>query len=114
MKQHKTAQEYIDDMLLTMRLSYDIAPMPIDLFEYWCNEIEKACHERFKQYIKGQVEDYRLNDEELENALKEANSKLIGETLATLLDKGMIEMSIGEDGEIRYKATEKGKQYGND
>jgi hypothetical protein len=64
---------------------------------------------RYKLYINNEVDSYKLNDEEMMDLLQEANTKLIGDMLSILVEKGTVSMSIGNDGEIRYSATEQGK-----
>lgn len=49
--------------------------------------------------------EYILTDTEFLNAAKEVSEEAIGETIAGLIDKGALNMSIDEDGEIRYSAN---------
>jgi hypothetical protein len=111
MKQHNNAEEYIHDLLFTI-MEIDTKapqPMPSDLLEYWCNEITNKCWANYSLYIEGEISDYRLNEDEIMEALNKANTKLIGETLSNLVERGDIAMSVGDDGEIYYQATEQGK-----
>lgn len=49
-----------------------------------------------------QTEEMILSDKEFLDICNEEAQRNITETLESLLDKGAIEMGIGEDGEIRY------------
>jgi hypothetical protein len=46
-----------------------------------------------------------LSDDEFLEITKNEHSKGIGETITSLVDKGALNMSIGEDGEIYYSAN---------
>lgn len=110
-KQHNNGKEYAHDLIFTI-MEADLKaeqPLPSDLLEYWGQEIHNECVARFELYINNEVDDYRLSDEEIMDLLKEANSKLISDTLITLVERGDISMSVGDDGEILYSATEQGK-----
>ena len=84
-------------------------PLPQDILEYWCSGVYDACQARWKSYINEEDSDYRLDEDEIMDILKEANMKFVGDMLGSLVEKGAVEMSVGEDGEIYYKATEQGK-----
>jgi len=110
-KHHNSAEEYIKDLISAIVESDEESEMslPSELLAYWCKGVYDACHVKYISYIKGDVEDYKLDEDEVMGLLREASTKLIGDTLGELVDKGAISMSIGEDGEIYYKATEEGK-----
>jgi hypothetical protein len=114
-KHHNSAEEYIHDLLFTIMEADAVSPQPLpsELLEYWSQEIHDACKARYTSYINEEVDDYRLNDEEMMDLLQAANTKLIGDALGELLDKGAIKMSIGEDGEVYYSATDEGKKIIN-
>ena len=111
MKHHNSAEDYIRDIMFTIMEADMVAkePLPSELLEYWGNEIYNACQAKYELYIKGEVDDYRLDEVDITDLLEEANRKMVGDLLGSLVDKGAVEMSVGEDGEIRYKATDKGK-----
>jgi hypothetical protein len=46
-----------------------------------------------------------LSDDEFLEITKNEHSKGIGETITSLVDKGALNMSVGEDGEIYYSAN---------
>ena len=103
-----SGDEYADKMIEDINM-FDFG-MPNDLKEYWCKELRQMCNSKFLKYIEGEEESYMLTDVELEEAYKVASEKLIGETLGVLVDKGMVSMSVGENGEVLYSATDKGRE----
>ncbi len=52
-----------------------------------------------------QENDMFLNDEEFLEVCKEVSTNCISKTIGDLVDKGALDMSIGEDGEILYSAN---------
>jgi hypothetical protein len=89
--------------------------MPMDMIEYWSKEVRTLCNIKYLKYIEGSEESYMLTDVELEDTYKIATEKLIGDTLGSLVDKGMAKMSVDVNGEVRYQATEQGlKQIDNE
>ena len=63
--------------------------MPADMIEYWSKEVRQLCNIKYLTY-------------------KVSIEKLIGDTLGSLVDKGMARMSVDMNGEVRYQATEQG------
>ena len=84
--------------------------MPEEIIEYWSIEIRTLCNINYLKYIEGELDSFLLTDEQLEGTYKTAVEKVVGDTLAGLLDNEMIEMGIDEKGEVVYSATEKGKE----
>jgi hypothetical protein len=52
-----------------------------------------------------QENEMHLTDDEFLEITKAEHSKGIGETITALVDKGALDMSVGEDGEIYYSAN---------
>jgi hypothetical protein len=52
-----------------------------------------------------QEEDIYLNDGEFEQVCKSTMDECVSSTIEDLVDKGALDMSIGEDGEILYSAN---------
>ncbi|MEY4334732.1 MAG: hypothetical protein RLZZ196_3482 [Bacteroidota bacterium] len=52
-----------------------------------------------------QEEDIYLNDNEFEQVCKSTMDECVSSTIEDLVDKGALDMSIGEDGEILYSAN---------
>ena len=112
MQQHfNSGEEYAAQLITSIYEADSMAPEPLqsELLEEWCDEITNDCIARYAMYTKSEVEDYHLNDQDIMEALQRAHRNLIGNTLSELVRKGMVEMSVGEDGEIYYQATEEGK-----
>ena len=82
--------------------------MPADMISYWSKEVRQTCNIKYLKYIEGSEESFMLTDIELENSYKLAIEKLIGDTLGSLVEKGMAKMSVDVNGEVRYQATERG------
>ena len=84
--------------------------MPADMISYWSEEVRQLCNVKYLKYIEGSEESFMLTDVELEDTYKIAIEKLIGDTLGSLVDKGMARMSVDMNGEVRYQATHKGRE----
>jgi hypothetical protein len=52
-----------------------------------------------------QEDDMLLNDKEFLEVCKSVSNKSIGKTIEDLVDKGALNMSVNEDGEILYSAN---------
>jgi hypothetical protein len=103
----KNGDDYADILISNMGLLMQEG-MPIDLIEYWAKEVRIICNIKYLKYIEGDEESFILTDDEMMGAYNNATQKLIGDTLGELVEKEMVKMSIGENGEVLYSATEKG------
>jgi hypothetical protein len=103
----KNGDDYADILISNMGLLMQEG-MPIDLIEYWSREVRTLCNIKYLKYVEGEEESFILNDDEMIEAYNNATQKLIGDTLGELVEKEMVKMSIGENGEVLYSATEKG------
>jgi hypothetical protein len=101
--------EYADAIINDLKTFDD--GLPEDVIDYWSVEIKQLCNVRFLKYITGEEETYALSDIDLEQTFKIATEKLVGDTLGNLVDKGMVKMSISDDGEVLYSSTEEGKKW---
>jgi hypothetical protein len=110
-----SGEEYANVMIQTMKENEGLVPpsdrMPDRLFEIWTEKIKEKCVENYGKYILGQLEDYMLTVDDMEVLYKESIRILTDESLENLLDKGLIEMSVGENGDILYGLSEKGKNF---
>lgn len=84
--------------------------MSPDLFSSWIKNITKDCNNKWLDYITGKIETYLLTDDDITEAYQKASKELLSETLSGLFEKEMIKISVGENGEILYSLTEKGKE----
>lgn len=83
--------------------------MDPELFTIWKKIVYKESNSKWQDYITGEVESYLFSDEEFAETFQKATQQLVSETLAGLFDKELVEMSVGNDGEILYSLTEQGK-----
>jgi hypothetical protein len=86
------------------------AQMPIALIEYLTEEIQTQADIHYNEYIMGKRDTFMFSDVELEEMYNKAGERYVGEMLDGLVEKGMITMHIGEDGEFLYGLSEQGKQ----
>lgn len=84
--------------------------LPLPLLNYWCEEIETYADETWQDYILGKREHFSFDEDEMRGLYERAGIRYTGDLLDDLVDKGMVQMGVREDGEIVYSATEKGKQ----
>jgi hypothetical protein len=101
--------EYADAIINDLK-TFDNG-LPEDVIDYWSIEIRQLCNVKFLHYITGEEETYALSDVDLEQTFRTATEKLVGDTLGNLVDKGMVKMSIGDDGEVLYSSTEEGRKW---
>jgi len=107
------AQLLIDEILK----DEDSAPlskkMPILLLSFWINEIKILADETWRQYIIGKRDSYEFTPDEFDQTLNRAGLKYTGELLDGLVDKGVVEVRIGEKGDMLYGLTEEGIKIAN-
>lgn len=84
--------------------------LPINLLTYWCDEIKTYAETTYYKYLIGKRAHFSFDEDEFKDLFEKAGMRYSGDLLEGLLDKGMIDMSIREDGEIVYSTNEKGKQ----
>ena len=107
------AQLLIDEILK----DEDSAPlnkkMPILLLSFWINEIKTLADETWKQYIIGKRDSYEFTLDEFDQTLNRAGLKYTEELLDGLVDKGVVEVRVGEKGDMLYGLTEEGIKIAN-
>jgi len=81
-----------------------------EILRFWFIEIRKLCVKKYQQYITGKNETYMLSDEEIDGAYKTAIEQMVNEALEDLSEKGLLEISIDEGGEVLYGLSEEGKK----
>jgi Cdc6-like AAA superfamily ATPase len=77
-----------------------------ELLEYWCQEVEKLCRQRYKEYVKGTSNSHKLSDKEMFECLTNASMRQTSEALESLVEKGVVKMSVNDKGEILYRRAE--------
>jgi hypothetical protein len=95
----------------------DTAPlnkkMPILLLSFWIDEIKTLADNTWTQYIVGKRDSYEFTLDEFDQTFNRAGLKYTEELLDGLVDKGMVEVRIGEKGDILYGVTEEGIKIAN-
>lgn len=86
-------------------------PLPEELVEYWCEEIWELAINSYNDYIAGKKDDYLLSDVDMEEAYERAGIKYTQDIVNGLVDKGMVQAGVSENGEILYSLTEEGKKH---
>jgi len=103
----KSGDEYADLLMKNIiESNNNLQDFDEEFISYWEAEIRKVCNERYFMYIKGEVDSYMLDEYEFIETYKEANLKLTGDILATLVDKGEIKMGVNDQGELVYAARD--------
>jgi hypothetical protein len=105
-----SGEEYADILISTIS---EIPPLNVseaEILEYWFVEIRKLCIEKYYSYIIGNEETFILDDVELDNAYRLAVEKMVGDSLQDLSEKGLLNISIDDNGEILYGLNEEGKK----
>lgn len=104
-----SGEEYAKILTSTIREAE--GPLPEELVEYWCEDIWEMAINSYNDYITGKKDDYLLSDVDMNEAFDRAGIRYTQEILNGMLDKGVVQASIGEGGEILYSLTEKGKKH---
>jgi hypothetical protein len=104
------AQIVIDTIIEGEKQIPEHAQMPIALLEYLTEEIQTQADIHYNEYIIGKRDTFMFSDVELEEMYNKAGERYVGEMLDGLVEKGMITMHIGEDGEFLYGLSEQGRQ----
>jgi hypothetical protein len=116
-EEYNSAQEYaqvmIDDIIALEKTLPTNEQLPINLFTYWCEEIQICAEQYWNDYLAGKRDDYKFDEDEFTAAYNKAGIRYTEEVVDGLVEDGYVQMGIREDGEIVYSATDKGKEYLN-
>ncbi len=104
-----SGEEYAKILTSTIREAE--GPLPEELVEYWCEDIWEMAINSYNDYITGKKDDYLLSDVDMNEAFDRAGIRYTQEILNGMVDKGVVQASIGEGGEILYSLTEEGKKH---
>lgn len=114
MKDIKSGAEYaqllIDNIIEGEKELPTHEQLPINLLTYWCEEIESYAELTYHEYLIGKRDHFSFYEDEFKDLFEKAGMRYSGDILEGLIDKGMVDMGIREDGEIVYSTNEKGKQ----
>ena len=104
------AQALIDDMV---RLDSDLMNGPsLDkrLMEIWIENIRQFTKDTYREYILGFRDSYMLTDSEFKVLFSKSSLQYTEEIVHGLVDKGVLQMEVGDDGQIVYGLTNEGKK----
>jgi hypothetical protein len=102
--------DYADILIQGLTEVEDVNELDAEIVRYWCIEIRKMCVEKYNNYIIGKEETFMLSDEEMDKAYRLGVEQMVDDALEDLSDKGMLEISIDENGEVLYGLSEEGKE----
>jgi hypothetical protein len=87
--------------------------MDPDFTKVWSKIIRKEANRKWSEYITGKSESYLFNDDEFTETFQKATEELVSETLSGLVEKNLVQLGVGEDGDILYSLTDEGKMEAN-
>ncbi len=109
----KDAEHYastIRDIILNTEPDPEDEPMPVDLINYWADNMYDACYKAYNDYIIGKRDDYRLSDTESYEQYEKAGLRFTQELVNGMVDRDLLEVSVSPEGDLLYSTTEKGKK----
>jgi len=105
----------IKDIILNTESEPGDEPMPENLLKYWADNMYNACYKAYNDYIIGKRDDFRLTDKESYDEYNKAGIQFTQELVDSMVDKDLLEVSVGPEGDLLYSTTKKGqkvaKQY---
>ena len=75
----------------------------------WFNQIKSLADETYSEYMKGNRDTFIFDEDEFKGIYERAQIEYIQNTLNNMVDKDLLEVSVGEDGEILYGLSGVGK-----
>ena len=108
----KDAEHYastIRDIILNTEPDPEDEPMPVNLINYWADNMYDACYKAYNDYIIGKRDDYRLSDTESYEQYEKAGLRFTQELVNGMVDRDLLEVSVSPEGDLLYSTTEKGK-----
>lgn len=106
--------DYANLLIAALNEAKSESPLEDEMLRFWFIEIRKMCVEKYHQYIIGKEETFMLSDVEIDNAYKTAVEHMVNDALEDLSEKGLLEISIDESGEVLYGLSEEGKKQAKD
>ena len=102
------AQLLIDEILKDESDAPLDKKMPILLLSFWIDEIKTLADITWNQYVIGKRDMYEFDVDEFERTFDNAGIRYTEELLHGLVDKGMVEVGVGKEGDLLYRATDEG------
>jgi hypothetical protein len=84
--------------------------MPVGLLAYWMDIIKQEANKSWNEYIAGKRDTYMFDVEEMEDMFNKAGEMYTSDILDGMHEKGLLKVSIGEDGDFLYSLSEEGKR----
>jgi DNA-binding PadR family transcriptional regulator len=75
--------------------------------------ISELADQTYSNYIIGKRESYMFTEEEFISTVHKAKENYIQELLNSMVDKDLLEVSVGEDGDLLYGLSDKGNEEAN-
>jgi len=75
--------------------------------------ISELADQTYSDYITGKRESYMFTEEEFVSTAHKAKENYIQELLNGMVDKDLLEVSIGESGDLLYGLSDSGKEEAN-
>jgi hypothetical protein len=102
--------DYADLLISSLGEMPALNELEAEILRNWFVEIRKMCVEKYYNYVIGKEETFLLSDVEMDNAYRLAVEQMVDDSLQDLSEKGMLEISIDDNGEILYGLSEEGKE----
>ena len=91
----------------------DEPALPETLVAYWAENMYNACYKAYNDYIIGKRDDYRLTDTESYEQYDKAGLQFTQELVDGMVDRDLLEVSVGQGGDLLYSTTKKGLEIAN-
>lgn len=86
---------------------------PIELMKHWEDIIREMANDNYTNYIIGKREHYLFDEEEMLTTFRKASELYVNDLLGGLVDKGLVEAGIDENGDVVFSLSDNGKEWVN-
>lgn len=80
-----------------------------DVWPYWFELIKERANLNWILYIRGNRQTYMFGNDEIQELWKKASMDHLQTLINGMVDKGVLEAGIDENGDVVYNVTEEGK-----
>jgi hypothetical protein len=109
-----SGDDYADLLIKTILEESPSSVVEEEMLKYWVIKVREMCVEKYNKYIIGQEETFMLSDVEMDESYRLSIEEMVNDSLKELSEKGLLEISIDDNGEILYGLSEEGKAYTKD
>lgn len=81
-----------------------------EMLGFWFNEIRKSVDITYNDYIIGKRDNYMLDMDEMHQIFETAHTLYVDDVLTGMLNKNLLSMSVGDDGDILYSLSDEGRE----